>query len=594
MNCDHHVFVHLDTERFYCLPEGYEIRVGDEPALRDIQQVLSPKYTKEQIAWIKGKKGRKGDLDLKEDEEENEDYENPFIRASRSLDGRLYMPGAVGLNNIKRNDYMNVIVQALAQVQPIRDFFLTTPPLYRLENITVSPVFVKAASPLVVKFGELLRKMWNPGNFKGHVSPQEFVNAVSVSSRRRFVVNQQASVIDFLSWFLNEMDKQLMKIAHQREKILKSLGGPLREQKAKIDSLKKKEKGGKDQGGVLKREMKLLEELLAYEKFLKSGRSQTNVISGSFKGNMKITSQKLLPTEQEIAAVREADGTDISTLTGEEEEFQKRSMSSPFMFLTVELPTRPLFASGGGEGDGEDGGRFGGYGAGNGDGGEISASDLIPQVPLMDILKKFDGRTETLYQTHRDSHNKTFELLQPLPGYLIFFFKRFEKNNFFTEKNPTIVNFPIQNLDLNEYLGLGEGNKQTPTVGLKYNLIANVVYEGNVQILEDNKETTKREQKQKRKDLNEGNSQASNSHNNGANMSGGVSHHHGSASGGSHGASKRGGGGAGQQGKYRVHIKHGCTGQWYEIEDLVVKEILPQMMPLTETYLQIWEKKNEQ
>lgn len=28
------------------------------------------------------------------------------------------------MNNIKANDYMNVVVQALAHVKPIRDFFL--------------------------------------------------------------------------------------------------------------------------------------------------------------------------------------------------------------------------------------------------------------------------------------------------------------------------------------------------------------------------------------------------------------------------------------------------------------------------------------
>ena len=30
----------------------------------------------------------------------------------RALDGTEYMPGLVGLNNMKANDYVNVIVQA--------------------------------------------------------------------------------------------------------------------------------------------------------------------------------------------------------------------------------------------------------------------------------------------------------------------------------------------------------------------------------------------------------------------------------------------------------------------------------------------------
>jgi len=46
--------------------------------------------------------------------------------------------------------------------------------------------------------------------------------------------------------------------------------------------------------------------------------------------------------------------------------------------------------------------------------------------------------------------------------------KRFSKNNFFKEKNPTIVNFPLKGLDMEEILG----------VRCKYDLIGNVVHSG--------------------------------------------------------------------------------------------------------------------
>lgn len=38
----------------------------------------------------------------------------------RALDGSEYMPGLVGLNNMKSNDYANVVLQVLARVTPIR------------------------------------------------------------------------------------------------------------------------------------------------------------------------------------------------------------------------------------------------------------------------------------------------------------------------------------------------------------------------------------------------------------------------------------------------------------------------------------------
>lgn len=47
------------------------------------------------------------------------------------------------------------------------------------------------------------------------------------------------------------------------------------------------------------------------------------------------------------------------------------------------------------------------------------------------------------YKTHRESYIKKFELTG-LPPYIILYIKRFTRNNFYVEKNPTIVNFPIK------------------------------------------------------------------------------------------------------------------------------------------------------
>lgn len=64
--------------------------------------------------------------------------------------------GFIGLNNLKHTDYINVVVQALAHIPPLRDFFLAN-------NVG------KCKSPLVLRFGELIRKMWSPHNFKNTV-----------------------------------------------------------------------------------------------------------------------------------------------------------------------------------------------------------------------------------------------------------------------------------------------------------------------------------------------------------------------------------------------------------------------------------------
>lgn len=72
---DHHVFLNLETHRFYCLPDNYEII---DSSLEDIIYLLNPTFTVKQI--------RAMDTDAK------------LVRAYNS---NTYYPGIVGLNNIK-------------------------------------------------------------------------------------------------------------------------------------------------------------------------------------------------------------------------------------------------------------------------------------------------------------------------------------------------------------------------------------------------------------------------------------------------------------------------------------------------------------
>ena len=75
------------------------------------------------------------------------------------------------------------------------------------------------------------------------------------------------------------------------------------------------------------------------------------------------------------------------------------------------------------------------------------------QVPIFDLLKKFDGQ-----HTSDDikAGRRRFRLTK-LPSYLVLHIKRFTKNNFFVEKNPTIVNFPVKNLELRDVVPVPVG-----------------------------------------------------------------------------------------------------------------------------------------
>ena len=60
-----------------------------------------------------------------------------------------------------------------------------------------------------------------------------------------------------------------------------------------------------------------------------------------------------------------------------------------------------------------------------------------------------------------------------MPQFLFIKIERFSENNFFKEKNSTIVNFPLVGLDLSELIPGGGQTTQT-----RYNLIGNVVHAG--------------------------------------------------------------------------------------------------------------------
>lgn len=75
------------------------------------------------------------------------------------------------------------------------------------------------------------------------------------------------------------------------------------------------------------------------------------------------------------------------------------------------------------------------------------------QAPIFELLRKFDGQ-----RVHDDikAGRRRYRLTR-LPAHLVLHVKRFSKNNFFTEKNPTIVNFPVKNLQLKDVVPVPTG-----------------------------------------------------------------------------------------------------------------------------------------
>lgn len=87
--------------------------------------------------------------------------------------------------------------QSLSHVTPLRNYFLREENYSQIKRPPGDQAFL-----LVQRFGELIRKLWNPRNFKAHVSPHEMLQAVVLCSKKRFQITQQGFLIDIVLWIL--------------------------------------------------------------------------------------------------------------------------------------------------------------------------------------------------------------------------------------------------------------------------------------------------------------------------------------------------------------------------------------------------------
>ncbi|XP_020236873.1 U4/U6.U5 tri-snRNP-associated protein 2 isoform X2 [Cajanus cajan] len=355
LEAGHHVYINLRTEKVYCLPDGYEI---NDPSLDDIRHVLNPRFTAKEVEQL----------------DKNKQW-------SRALDGSSYLPGMVGLNNIKETDFVNVTIQSLMRVTPLRNFFLIP------EN------YQHCKSPLVHRFGELTRKIWHARNFKGQVSPHEFLQAVMKASKKRFRIGAQSDPVEFMSWLLNTLHADL-----------------------------------------------------------KTSKKNTSIIYECFQGELEVVKEipnKVIADKKENNEDQN-NGKKLSDGVNERYAFVKETSKMPFLMLGLDLPPPPLFK-------------------------DVLEKNIIPQVPLFNILTKFDG--ETVTEVVRPHIARMQYRVTRLPKYMILHMRRFTKNNFFVEKNPTLVNFPVKNLELKDYIPL-PAPKENEKLRSKYDLIANVVHDG--------------------------------------------------------------------------------------------------------------------
>lgn len=382
-----------------------------------------------------------------------------------------------------QTDYINVAIQALAHVKPLRDFFIRGRAIPGSNDTTYEGLSnaQTTTSPLVAQFSLLVRKLWNPKLFKPQVSPQEFLHAVDRSSHGKFRLGTGGDPSEFLGWLLNQLHTDL--------------------------------------GGSRKRE---------------------SIVSTCFRGSLRVESQKVfvlsgVEVEQGQGQEKEqptnrldADGRAEGGQRDEKNEIrfninhEVQTNFTPFFFLTIDLPPLPVFR-------------------------DDVESNIIPQVPLAQLIAKYDGVT---FQEARGQIRR-FKLTR-LPPFLILHYRRFTTNNFIEERNRTIVNFPVRGLDMNPTI-------DHPRVDTVYDLVANITHDATPGTVRDNQ--VWRSQVHTRVD---GQPVAANKRK--ATSLPGLPE--------------------------ELEGNNELDERWFQIQDLIVEETNRQMLFLGESYVQIWRRKD--
>jgi U4/U6.U5 tri-snRNP-associated protein 2 len=435
----HFVFMNLTDSRIFCLPDSYEIV---DQSLDDFKRSFLPSYSIKEI-----------------------DDLNQNTLLARDVHGVSYLPGFIGLNNLKHTDFINVTLHALSHITPLRNYFLD-PNNYSLCN-----------NDICQRFGIIVRKLWSRNNFKSFISPIEFIQTVSIHSKKRFNTGKCSEVIDFFVWLINELNKGLLNT-----------------------------------------------------KDIKNNK----IIQNTLQGKIEIVTM-----HKAVDIV----GKKMNNLVVVDDEWVEEKQILPFNFLTISLPPAPLF------------GNANASNVTTGIGTNTNVSQ-ITQIPLFELLKKYDGVTWTDHISNDGKFTRKQYHIKSLPKYLILHIARFSKTNFGSrkEKNSTLVSFPIKNLDLKDIIPSISTIDST-----KYDLISNICHDtAGLQGLEVSSKSY-----EVTKNVTTTSTVIESSSNEEIDF-----------------------------GSYRIHTKNNANGQWYEIQDMIVTETMPQIVALSESYLLIYEKKN--
>jgi len=296
-----------------------------------------------------------------------------------------------------------------------------------------------------------------------------------------------------------------------------------------------------------------------------SRKAGSSIIYRTFQGKIEVTSRQRKEISEDAQENEETANTNGEDQPENSKQFfEEKVLETSFLQLTLDIPEKPLFR-------GDDGGL------------------VIPQEPLVSVMKKFDGMTFSDAITKSGvAQRKRYRLLE-LPPYLVLHLARFKTNNYSREKNPTIVAFPVKNLDLGSYT-FPKGGKQVPPTEEEVRSMS--IKELQALLKKHGRQDISKHAVEK-SDLVEAACDflckslpdlLADKYDLVANIT-----HNSPADVGREGKTD-----PLQEGSYKCHIEHKSSKQWFETQDLHVEETMPQLIGVSESYLLIFERKSAQ
>ena len=178
----HHLFVNLETTRFYWLPENLKVNINEvdnndlQILFKHLASCIKPTFNNDIVKKI------------------------PFD-CYTLIDKEKYVTGFIGLNGSNSSNlsigHVNVVLLLLAHIKPIRDYFLLN-----------SGSSIRSSTDRLINIVSLLvQKLWSPVLLRAHISSSELINNLMIEHNSIFlkdgINNNNPRIV--LNWLINKI-----------------------------------------------------------------------------------------------------------------------------------------------------------------------------------------------------------------------------------------------------------------------------------------------------------------------------------------------------------------------------------------------------